>query len=589
MPGRQEKHLDPWPHDGRPRLVHLMPWDLTVGGAQRMLDLWCLHDAPRWDTHILTAGQDGPFAFTGATVHTALDRAKGVALLEALRPDLLVRHDPSGGYGVNPGCPQVWILHCANMLKEPPPTHHIPEVVFTNFDSDDTHEGWRRLPLHVLPLGVDLDAFRPATTAHAGLVCGIVGRLHQDKVPADFVDALRAWQPGPWRIRFVGHGLDTGYQRVVQEKLEHLPWVEFSGDVPPADMPSALRQFDAVLIPTDLIQGETGSYAALEAMATGLPVIARDLVALRYNYGDVPRYARTNHELLAHLRRLNDAEQRSRMGRQGRALAESNHALSNHVTRHSRAFAAALRRQVSILMPVYDTPAAYLAECWESIRTQTFRAWELVLMDDGSTKPETLREIERIATDPRVHLVRRDDNQGIAKTLNAGLKRCRAALVARMDADDIMMPTRLQRQVAYMQAHPDVSVLGTQMQAIDWETQQLWPPTQHPDIVTAEFIEHQRSTSEIWFLNHPTTMFRRQDVLNLGGYPPFRVAQDLGLWLKLHRSGRKMHNLPSVELHYRLHPDQVSTASAVRREEYLQIVAACWNGKSIDVIDSRNM
>ena len=146
-----------------------------------------------------------------------------------------------------------------------------------------------------------------------------------------------------------------------------------------------------------------------------------------------------------------------------------------------------------------------------------------------------------------------------------------------MDADDTMLPTRLERQVAYLRTRSDVAVVGAQLQAIDWETRRLYPPTSHPLTVTDEFIERQFQTSEIWFLNHPTAMYRRRDVMNLGGYPAYRIAQDLGLWLKAVRAGLKIHNLPTVELHYRLHPRQVSTADGVRRWEYLQIVAQCWD------------
>ena len=109
--------------------------------------------------------------------------------------------------------------------------------------------------------------------------------------------------------------------------------------------------------------------------------------------------------------------------------------------------------------------------------------------------------------------------------------------MARMDSDDKMMPTRLERQFAYMQAHSEVTILGTQLQAIEWNTEQLLRPTQHPEQVTDEYIQHQRNTSEIWFLNHPTAMLRRSEVMSLGGYPKYRVAQDLGLWLKVFKAG----------------------------------------------------
>jgi glycosyltransferase involved in cell wall biosynthesis len=560
----------------RPRLVHLVPWDLTTGGAQRMLDMWCSHQAHRWDTHILSVGERGPFKFAGATIHSGLKKAQVPSLIETLQPDLLVHHEPSTRNGISSRCPQVWIFHCTNSLRAAPPKHVRPAAVFSNFDSHEIHLSWRQLPLKVLPLQIDTDQFRPTKRKHAGLVCGIAGRLHEDKVPRSFIEALLAWQPGPWRIRFIGRGLDTGYQRFVIEKLANVPWIDFSGDVAPSKMPAALRQLDAVMIPTDATQGETGSYAALEAMATGLPVIARDLPGLKYTCGSAPLYASKDVELLARLRELDQAEARSAAGDKGRLSVVNKHDVRKHAASHSAEFSAALNCEVSILMPVFDTPAAFFAECWESIRAQTFREWELVLVDDGTRAPETIAEIERIADDPRVVLIRLEENHGIAPALNIGLGRCRGRLVARMDADDKMMPTRLQRQFEYLQAHPDVSILGTQILGIEWTTDEVFPPTAHPEQVTDEYIKHQRDTSEIWFLNHPTVMFRRREVMNLGGYPMYRVAQDLGLWLKAFSAGLKIHNLPTVELEYRLHRDQVSRAKGVRRAEYKQIVEECW-------------
>ncbi len=574
-----EHRAEPWPRDGRPRLIHLMPWDLTVGGAQRMLDVWCSHEAQRWDTHILSPGVRGPFEFAGATVHSELEPSQVPGLVESLKPDLLVHHDPTAENVISSRCPQVWILHCTNLLSEPPPQLVTPATVFSNFDSPDIHSNWRQLPLKVLPLQIDAREFRPTKRKHSGLVCGIVGRLHEDKVPRSFIEAVLAWDPGSWRIRFIGHGLDTGYQQFVREKLAHLPWVEFSGDIRPSEMPAALRRLDAVIIPTDAASGESGSYAALEAMATGLPVIARDLQGLKYNCGDVPLYAREDTELLARLRELDEARARSEAGDRGRKSVVNGHDVSKHVAAHSDGFSAALRCEVSILMPVFDTPAAYLTECWESIQAQTFREWELVLVDDGSRAADTIAELDRIGDDPRVVFIRLEHNQGIAPALNLGLRRCRAELVARMDADDKMMSTRLERQFAYLRTHSDVTVLGAQLQMIDME-EQLQPPTEHPEQVTDEYIKHQHDTSGIWFINHPAVMLRRSEVINQGGYPTYRTAEDLGLWLKLAKAGLKIHNLPTVEVHYRLHAAQVSRTIRLQREEYARIVAECWTGQA---------
>ena len=233
------------------------------------------------------------------------------------------------------------------------------------------------------------------------------------------------------------------------------------------------------------------------------------------------------------------------------------------------------RVEVSILMPVFDTPVRFLGESWASIAAQSFSAWELVLVDDGSRSRETIAEINRIALDRRTTLVRLNQNQGTAAALNVGLSHCRGRFVARMDADDVMMPTRLERQFNYLQANTDVTVLGTQMRSIEWKTGRLLSPTAHPALVTAGYIE--QNISGVWFLNHSTTMLRPREVIKLGGYPSYRVGQDLGLWLKVIKAGLKIHNLPTVELHYRLHPQQSSIVTRVQPDQYAQIVEECWN------------
>ena len=105
----------------------------------------------------------------------------------------------------------------------------------------------------------------------------------------------------------------------------------------------------------------------------------------------------------------------------------------------------------------------------------------------------------------------------------------------------------------------------------------LWLKRSHsPYAAEIHAIAAELDFSGIWFLNHPTVMLRRREVMNLGGYPSYRVAQDLGLWLKVFKAGLKIHNLPTVELLYRLHPNQVSTAQGLRLEEYAQIIDECW-------------
>ncbi len=539
----------------RARVVHVSPWDLTVGGMQRMIDLWCRQDGGRWDVHVVSQGLRGPFEFRHATVHASVAAGQIDALLASLQPDLLVHHAPDTTYGRYDRCPCVWMIHGMAPLRKPPPDWCRPAVVFSNLDSREIDSAWRPLPFQVLPLGVDLDALHPRR-----LVCGIVGRLNRDKVPPAFVEGLRAWEPGPWILRFIGEGLANPYQPWVKEQLAELDWVEFTGDVPPDQIPAALQSLDAVLVPTNLTCGETGCYSAVEALASGLPVVCRDVDGLRASCRDGALYATTDAGLLERLRELDDPILRARLGRLGRKVAETHHDLAAHVAHHSRSFADALPVKISVLVPTYNNAARHIAAFWESLCAQTFRAWELVLVDDGSTEAESIAAVDRLATDPRVRLVRFTENRGLPVALNAGFRKCRAEWIARMDADDIMLPHRLACQWDYLQAHPEIDILGSQMDIFDDQTGQIVDRTAHAEVVTKELIDQQAKAGNIWFLNHPTVMIRAAALQRLGGYPERNyLGEDLDCWLQAFRAGMVIRNLPDVLLRYRKHPAQVGS------------------------------
>jgi len=537
-----------------------------------MLDLWCRAEAHRWDVHILSPGLRGPFDFPGATVHASVPAGPARPLLAALKPDLLVHHGPHHTYGRYGQCPCVWMVHGMEPLRQPAPDWHRPSAVFSNLDSDEIHPSWRRLPFHVLPLGVDLTCFRPRmprqpVAPRSRLVCGIVGRISREKVPRGFVEALCQWDPGPWTIRFVGQGVSNRHQPWVRERFAGLDWVAFEGDVPPDEVPAKLSELDAVLVPTDPAWGETGCYSAVEALACGVPVIGRDVPGLRASCREAALYAASDDQLLSALRRLDDPARRAALGRRARRVAEADHDLGRHVTAHSRAFADALPAAVSVLAAVYNTRAALIGEFWDSLAAQTCRAWELVLVDDGSTDGETVAELDRLAADSRVRLVRLANNGGLAAALNAGLRACRAELVARMDPDDLMLPARLDRQRAYLEAHPSVDILGAQIEVFDGASGRRLGRTAHAATVTDALIAAQANRGNIWFLNHPAVMFRKSSILALGGYPErYPWAQDLDCWLRAHRAGLAIHNLPEVLVRYRRHPGQISSRPEAIRQ-----------------------
>lgn len=550
-PSRSSHRRDPQ----RARVVHVMPWDLTVGGAQRMLDLWCTAEHARWDIHIVTGSRVPPvWPFPGATLHQGVCSPQALAdLCDRLRPDVVVQH--YCGATIAPGAaawPQVWIVHGDRVTAAPKPQHAEPRTCFLcHPPTPEYHPSWAGTRFRPRRLSVDTDRYRPAEARppREHPVVGIVARLAPEKVPWPFVEALTQWEPGPWRLRFVGEGIRNDYQPRVKAALGNLPWVEFAGDVATDGMPDAYRDLDALLVPSST---ECGSYAIAEGMACGLPIVARRVGGIPFTSGERAILCETDAELLAGVRSLDAACARQAAGTASRQWATSALNLGHFLAAHTAAYAAAATPRVSILVPVWNTPAEYLRECWESILAQTMPLWELVLVDDGSDDPATLAVLAEIAAaDVRVRRLT-CEHRGIAASLNDGLAACRSNLVARMDSDDVMVPDRLARQLAAWDGLPhDTAVLGGQ---IDWLGLPGRSRTCHPAAITRQIADNSN-----WFVNHPATMLNRAAVQAVGGYDPaFPRVQDLDLWLRLHETGFRLANMPDVLVHYRTHPAQDS-------------------------------
>jgi glycosyltransferase involved in cell wall biosynthesis len=200
----------------------------------------------------------------------------------------------------------------------------------------------------------------------------------------------------------------------------------------------------------------------------------------------------------------------------------------------------------------------YLPAALGSIRAQTFTDFELIAVDDGS-RDGSLAILERHAAhDPRLRVIARP-HAGLVATRNAALAEARAEFVAVMDADDVAHPERLARQVAHLQAHPEILALGAGVEVIDpdgWPIRRLAVPLDHAAIDAALM----RGRGEA--LVHPVVMFRRDAMLALAGYRDgCDSVEDLDLYLRLAERGR-LANLPETLLQYRHHLRKSSNARA---------------------------
>jgi glycosyltransferase involved in cell wall biosynthesis len=207
---------------------------------------------------------------------------------------------------------------------------------------------------------------------------------------------------------------------------------------------------------------------------------------------------------------------------------------------------------VSVVMAVFNGEK-YLREAVESILNQTFRDFEFIAIDDGSTDGSKMILDELARRDPRLRVVSRP-NKGLTPTLNEGLSLARGRYVARMDADDVAMPTRFEKQVAFLDANPDVVLLGGAYELIDEEGRLL--TVQRPAVDDATLQSHCLAGRTP--ICHPLAMMRREALQQVGGYDEsYSVAQDLDLWLRLGEVGR-LACVTDVLLKYRMHETSVS-------------------------------
>jgi glycosyltransferase involved in cell wall biosynthesis len=199
-------------------------------------------------------------------------------------------------------------------------------------------------------------------------------------------------------------------------------------------------------------------------------------------------------------------------------------------------------------MPVYNT-RRYLRQSVESILSQTFGDFELIIIDDGSTdgSTEILKEFQQ--GDSRIRLISRP-NTGISRALNEALSLASGDLLARMDSDDIALPCRFEKQVAYLREHPECVALGCCVREID--------PHGIPLGIIRNQLDHDQILQALLkgygaHIPHPAVMMRRLAVLDVGGYRvEFQLVEDLDLYLRLAERGR-LANLPDVLLEYRQH------------------------------------
>ncbi len=222
--------------------------------------------------------------------------------------------------------------------------------------------------------------------------------------------------------------------------------------------------------------------------------------------------------------------------------------------------------RVSVVTSVYNGEA-YVEECINSILNQTFQDFEYIILNNGSTDrtPDILRRF----TDPRLRVIHQD-NLGISRSLNKGIELSNYDLIARLDADDYSLPQRLEKQLTFMEQHPEIVVCGSRFKELlgnESFTQKV------------RFIEKDEDIRKIIScfnpFSHSTIMIRKQAFIESGGYDQkFEYSQDYELWVRMLNFGKAW--ILKEELSVARLTEQ-SSSYGNRRRQKLEGLQARWS------------
>lgn len=205
--------------------------------------------------------------------------------------------------------------------------------------------------------------------------------------------------------------------------------------------------------------------------------------------------------------------------------------------------------EITVLMPIYKTPVEYITQAIDSILNQTFKRFELLIVNDNNTQTDILDCImDYTRKDKRVRFVSTTENKGIAAALNFGIESAKCPLIVRMDADDIAHPTLLQSHYNWFKANPDKNICGIQIELFN--EQKRWR-SNHPTVITSKEAIQNKG---YWFVNHPGIAYRTEFIKQHGCYGDIQqgFAEDYALWCRLLAQGETIYNRPDVLMDYRV-------------------------------------
>lgn len=215
--------------------------------------------------------------------------------------------------------------------------------------------------------------------------------------------------------------------------------------------------------------------------------------------------------------------------------------------------------KISVVMPAYNAEK-YIAEAIDSILNQTYRDFEFIIINDGST--DKTEEIILSYTDERIVYLKNEKNMGIVYTLNRGLDVAKGEYIARMDSDDISMPTRFEKQLSLFKKNSNLAVVGTSFTVFGEGIKDYHFNFSH---------NYKRAKAELFFnssLGHPSVMIKKSVLINNNLYyeEEYSGLEDFVLWWRIAKYG-DIASLEEPLLRYRKHQKQITASRDIVFEQ----------------------
>lgn len=207
----------------------------------------------------------------------------------------------------------------------------------------------------------------------------------------------------------------------------------------------------------------------------------------------------------------------------------------------------------SVLMSIYyKEKPCYLKQALDSIFTQTVKSNDVVLIEDGTLG----KDLESIINEyeskyPELHVFRFVENRGLGFALNDGINLCKNNIIARMDTDDISKPYRMERQLQMMLSHPEYAMVGAWIDEFTSDIEHITSIRKVPES-PEDIYQYAKKRCPV---NHPVVMYRKKEVLAVGGYLTKYFPEDYFLWIKMLLNGCKFYNIQESLLWFRFDTD----------------------------------